>query len=320
MYKIVVIFIFICPLFGNPVLAQNLKLQKIIEHSLPEGYQRSMLEVVDEEIVLTSPEVLSFYWGIKNEKLKEVTYRLGRGPGEIGRAPFGIAILEDRIVFADSDLQRLFMFDKKNSTFSVQPIKPEKGFSFLNSTLIDSLIFVRNRNNSSLGVLYNPYTKQFHKELKMEKKFDSIFLKDGQFEIYHDTLLFGSMYEGYVSLWSIEAGKEEKRWEIFSNKNTKERKGNMGRLSGFVAPRAENQIIGLSLKVVDEKLYFLILVNSFDGKYRNDEIYIYDTQKEKITSSLELEGSADLFDLSGDYLYVHYNEMDKLVKYKLIAN
>ena len=317
--KIVLTLILVL-LFGSNLIAQRVSIEKVKEYNLPDGYDCTIVGVVREEIVITCPDTRAFYHSVAGEDLKEVPYQLGRGPGELNRAPFGIGILKNQIVFSDPDLQRLFIYDKRDQSFSVKLIKPDGGLSYIHSTKNDSLIFVRNGLLTSLGNLYNVNTDEFSEDFLLDKPSGNAFLQDGRIEVYDNVLLFGSAHEGYVSVWDLKTHKQVNKYQLFENRNTKQRQAQMNGLSGFIAPASENQIegVGLYQNQNGEELVF-VLIESRVRKYDMDKLYIYSPSKKKFISELKLEAKANLFQISGEFLYVHYEDLDKLVKYKLVV-
>lgn len=299
------------------IQAQDIRIEKVKEFKLPDGYDCTLLEVVREEIVITCPDTRAFFYSVNNEDLKEIRYQLGRGPGELNRAPFGIAILSNQIVFSDPDLQRLFIYDKVDQLFSVETIKIDGGFTYLHSTENDSDIFIRNGLLGSLGNLYNISSRVLSKDFVLDNPFGNIFLKDGIIEVYGDLLLFGSMHEGYISFWDLKTHQQIKKYQLYENKDTKERQAKMSGLSGYIPPNSENQIKGVGLYQNEKQQLILVLIKSKINKFSLDKLYVYDTSSEKFVSEIKLEAEADMFETSGEFLYVHYEDLDKLVKYKL---
>lgn len=303
----------------NSAYAQGIAISKIGEYALPEGYDCTILSVQNPEIVITCPRTYAFYYLAEGEKeFKEVRYRIGRGPDELNRAPFGVAILENEIVFADTDLQRFFKYNKNTEKFSVQTIKVDGGLHGINSTRNNSVLFLKGNSVINRGVFYNYYTGEETIELLYPEQISSVFEADGAIYITDNFLFFGSLYHGYVSSWDVNTGEFYKKWIIYNPGNTRERSANMGGMSGFIPPATDIQLLDVASYHIDNKLYLLLLIQSKnDKKYVTDRLYVFDTEKNKITSNIKLESEADMFDLSGNHLYVHYNELDKLVEYNL---
>ena len=300
--------------------AQKITLEKVKEFNLPDGYDCNLLEVVQEEIVVTCPQASAFYHSMDGEDFKEVQYKYGRGPGELGRGPFGIGILKDYIVFSDPDLQRLFVYDKVKESFFVRNIKVDRGLTFLSSSDYDSLIFIRNRTLNSLGNLYNFYTQKFFKPFLTKEPFENSFLRDGQVELLDNLLLFGSFHEGYVSIWDLKKQKQIEKYQLFKNNETRERSTQMNGMPGFIPPNSENNIEGIGLYTKTEGDQFIIvLIKSRTNEFDLNKLYVFDTKKEQFVSEIKLEAEAKVFEMSGNFVYVHYEDLDKLVKYKMSA-
>ncbi|MEO9887436.1 MAG: hypothetical protein ABJR05_06415 [Balneola sp.] len=306
--------------FNANVKAQKITLEKVKEFALPNGYDCNLLDVVQEEIVITCPRTSAFYHSINGEDLKEISYNIGRGPGELSRVPFGIGILKDHIVFSDPDLQRMFIYDKKTKFFFVKRIKLDRGLSFIYSTDYDSLIFIRNKALEGIGYMYNLNTGKLSDPFLKDKPFENAFLQDGRVEVQGDVLLFGSLHEGYVSIWDLKKYQQIKKYQLFKNKNIEERSAQMNGLSGFIPPNSENKIQGVGLyEQGDGRQLILTLIESRANEFDMNKLYVFDTIKEQFVSEIKLESEGDMFEISGDYLYVHYEDRDKLVKYKLSA-
>lgn len=320
MRLLIIISTFLAFFLCNNLEAQKITLEKVKEFNLPDGYDCNLLDIVREEIVITCPRTSAFYHSTNGEDLKEIPYNIGRGPGELSRGPFGIGILNDHIVFSDPDLQRMFIYDKRNQSFFVKKIKTDRGLSYIYSTDYDSLIFVRNEALEGIGNLYNLNTGEFSDPFFTDKPFENVFLQSGRVEVQGDVLLFGSLHEGYVSIWDLKKHQQIKKYQLFKNKDTEERAGQMKGLSGFIPPNSENKIQGVGLyQKGDGGQLILTLIKSRTNEFDMNKLYVFDTKKEQFVSEIKLEAEADLFEISGEFLYVHYEEMDKLVKYKLIG-
>lgn len=301
--------------------AQHVTIDAVKEYDLPNGYTCNTLEVIREEIVVTCPQTQGIYYAADGSELKEIRYTLGRGPGELNRAPFGTGILNDRIVFADPDLQRLFIYDKQSGSFSVKPIRPKEGLFGVHTWHGDSLIFIRNQALESLGSMYNIYTDEFLEDFLLDTPFENAFSGDGPIQIQENLLLFGSAYEGYVTVWDIEKRKQIAKYQLFKNKDTEPRRARMHGLLGSIPPNAESTIKGVGwYQHSGGQPFILVLIKSKEGTYDMDKIYVYDTGKKEFARAIALPANAHLFDVSGEYLYVYYNELDKLIKYKLALN
>jgi len=123
-----------------------------------------------------------------------------------------------------------------------------------------------------------------------------------------------------VSIWDLKKHQQIKKYQLFKNKDTEKRSAQMNGLSGFIPPNSENKIkgVGLYQKKGGGEL-ILTLIESTNEEFDMDKLYVFDTKKEQFVSEIKLETEGDMFEISGDYLYVHYEDRDKLVKYKLNA-
>ena len=304
------------------VFAQYLEINKMDEFFLPKGYDCTILQAKDDTAVITCPNTYAFFYTLeKNDSsnIREVKYSLGRGPGEFNRAPFGVGILRDRIVFSDPDLQRLIIYNFEEDEFSTKILSERKSFSGVFTMDSKNRVLITGYDQSLRGYIYNMEEDKVELQILYPEEISSAFEGDGEIAFKKDKMMFGSLYHGYVTIWNTVNGDNLGRWQILKAEKVTPRTANYNGMMGSIPPRTEYRLSDVDFSPFNDDHLLVLIESQEEKKYKNNYLYLYDMDRSEIISKIKLEGITDMFEVEGEYLYVHYEELDKLVKYQLLA-
>jgi len=304
------------------VKAQELELKKSYEYELPDGYDCTFMEAINQKLVITCPKTNSFFYleHTKNQTLQSVTYTIGSGPEEMSRAPFGIGILEEKVVLMDPGLRRVLTYEKKTNGLSVNKLNVRNSLLGLYSTYKKDTVFLKTWSGlegTDIGFFYNVNTFEKSKSYKLPEEI-SVFEAPGDIEITDDKILFASLKRGVVYEWQINGENESNQWKIFDFE-PKYRNVNYNGKPAQISTGSEHEILDIEYNPLNGNQFFL-LINSVNGEdtFMSNFIYVFDRSEEKIVDRIELEAEANLMEIESDFLFLHYEDEDKLVKYEIL--
>lgn len=301
--------------------AQELELKKNYEYELPDGYDCTIMEVVNQQLVITCPQTKSFFYleDTKDESLQDVSYTIGRGPAEMGRAPFGIGILEEKIVLLDPGLQRVLTYDMKTNELGVNKLDVRNSLLGLYSTYINDTVFLKawtGLEGKEIGYFYNVNTFEKSKAYKLPEGI-SVFEASGDVKITNDNILFASMTGGMIYEWKINNTNESLQWEVF-NFQPKLREANLNGQRAMISTGSEYKILDIEYNPINSDQFLLLIESTNDGDiFMSNFLYVFDRTQKKIVDKIELEAKANLMEMESGFLYLHYEDEDKLVKYEI---
>ncbi len=313
----------ICFLSFSSIKAQEIELKKSYEYELPDGYDCTLLDATNGKVAITCPDAHSFFYLDNTEEdrqLKEVTYTIGRGPAEISRAPFGIGIIQDKIVLSDSELRRLFVYNMGTNEISIIKLGIRNTILGLYTTNKKNTVFLKTwagLKGKEIGFFYNINTAEKSKMYNTTEEI-SVFEASGEIEITDEKILFASLQGGFISQWGInEEGNKNQLWEIFDSEIKLERATMNGR-PALIPSDSEYEILDIEFNPLNANQFFLLIspVNEGDA-FKGNYMYVFDQAEKKIVHKIELESEADLMEVDSGFLYLHFEDEDKLVKYEI---
>jgi len=304
------------------IKAQDLEINKLYEYELPDGYDCTIMEVINHKLVITCPQTNSFFYleNTKDQRLKEVTYTIGRGPGELSRIPFGIGIFEDKIALLDPGMKRLLTYNKKVDGLSVSKLNIRSTLLGLFSTYIKDTVFLKTwtgLEGKEIGYFYNVNTSEKSKIYKLPEEI-SVFEASGDVKITDKNILFASMTGGMIYEWKINNMDESMQWEVF-NFEPKYRNVSFNGRPAQISTGSDYKILDIEYNPLDDNQFFLLITPTNNGDtFFGNFIYIFDRKEKKVVDRIELEAEANLMEIESGFLYLHYEDEDRLTKYEII--
>ncbi|NGP88104.1 hypothetical protein [Fodinibius halophilus] len=314
---IVLMFFGALPVYGQ---TDALKLKKIHTYSFERGYYNTFLEVNGDIVGLVCPNLNRIYLvNIEKKTIDDVQFSKGRGPGEVSRGPFGIALMKEKLYMGDTDSQRFIVYNFKTDRLKTNKYQGKNVMKSIYG-YPDNKIMMTTYSTTGIGYfIYDASKDRILHKYKFDKPLQNNFRVDGVPAISGRYLVHANYNYGDLYVWRLSDSELYKKSTVIEFSETPQtKKAKMGDMVGTIPPQnVEVKLVEIANNPVAEDRIFLLMKGEKDQNYETNYVYDYNFLEGEIVGKYAIDAYSTLIASNSTDLFAYSEERDKLYQYRI---